>query len=78
MKRIGLTAPRTNSRRGWRWWGCRRWPWGQVITAQSLIIPGPFFWEHVSLHGALLVHLNSTKANSRQQDTTLRGDLGLS
>ena len=29
-------------------------------------------------HSALLVHLNSTKASCRQQDTTHRGDLGRS
>jgi hypothetical protein len=29
-----------------------------------------------ALHGALLVHLNSTNGDIRQQDTTLRGDPG--
>jgi hypothetical protein len=29
-----------------------------------------------ALHGALLVHLNSTNGNIRQQDTTPGGDLG--
>jgi hypothetical protein len=30
----------------------------------------------LALHGALLVQLNSTNGSIRQQDTTLRDDLG--